>query len=89
VPAARRRQSSTEGTKTGHTFVAATAVRLGFYYDGVTDTCQQFINGVATGTAVATANIPKVALYPSFACLSDGTDRPNLIVQGYRVMQLR
>jgi hypothetical protein len=82
-------KAGTATTATGHTFVAATAVKLGFVYDGVADTLQQYINGVATGSAIATANIPKVALYPSFVCQSDGTDRPNLIVQGYRILQLR
>lgn len=82
-------KAGTATTATGHTFVAATAVKLGFVYDGYADTLQQYINGVPTGSAIATANIPKVALYPSFVCQSDGTDRPNLIVQGYRILQLR
>lgn len=76
-------------TATGHTFVAATAVRLGFKYDGTADTVQQYINGVAVGTAIATANIPKVAIYPSFVCQSDGTDQPHLVVMPYRIFQLR
>lgn len=76
-------------TKTGTTLVAATAVKLGFRYDGVADTVQQYINGVATGTTIATANIPKLVMYPSIVCQSDGTDRPNLLVKGYRVFQLR
>jgi len=82
-------KASTEATKTGATFVANTAIKLGFVYDGVADTVQQYINGVASGTAVATASVPKVALYPSFVGQSDGTDRPNLIVHGYRIMQTR
>lgn len=82
-------KAGTGTTATGHTFVPATAVRLGFFYDGVADTVQQYINGVATGTAIATANIPKVAIYPSFVCQSDATDRPNLILEAYRIMQLR
>lgn len=82
-------KASTEATRTGHTFVAATDVKLGFRYDGAADTITQYINGVATGTAVATASVPKVVLYPSFACLSDGTDRPNLIVKGFRFLQTR
>ena len=64
-------------------------MRLGFFYDGVADTVQQYIDGVATGSAIATTYIPKAAVYPSFVCQSDGTDRPNLIVKGYRVVQLR
>jgi hypothetical protein len=82
-------KAGTGTTATGHTFVAATAVNLGFYYDGVADTVQQYINGVATGTAIATTYIPKLAIYPSFVCQSDGTDRPLLYVHGYRVFQLR
>lgn len=76
-------------TATGVTIASATSVRLGFVYDGVTDTLQQYVNGVATGTAIATANIPKVALYPSFVCQADTTDTPILHVEGYRVFQLR
>ncbi len=76
-------------TKTGTTAVAAVALKLGFRYDGSADTLQQYINGVATGTPIATANIPKLVVYPSFVCQSDGTDQPSLVVQGYRVMQLR
>lgn len=76
-------------TIAGHTFVDATKVALGFFYDGALDTVQQFINGVAVGTPIATANIPKVVIYPSFVCQSDATDRPNLYVHGYRVFQLR
>lgn len=82
-------KAGTGTTATGHTFVAATAVKLGFVYDGVADTVQQYINGVATGDPIATTYIPKVAVYPSFVCQSDGTDRPNLLIQGYRVVQLR
>lgn len=82
-------KAGTGTTKTGPTLVAATAIKLGFRYDGVADTIVQYVNGVATGTAVATANIAKVVMYPSFVCQSDGTDRPNLIVQGFRILQLR
>lgn len=82
-------KAGTGTTATGHTFVPATQVRLGFRYDGLADTLQQYVNGVATGTVIATANIPKVALYPSFVCQSDATDRPTLLIQGYRILQLR
>lgn len=82
-------KAGTASTTTGHTFVAATAVRLGFVYDGAADTVQQYINGVATGSAIATANIPKLVVYPSFVCQSDGTDQPILNVHGYRVFQIR
>lgn len=82
-------KAGTGTTATGHTFVAATAVRLGFKYDGTADTLQQYINGVATGTAIATANISKSAMYPSFVCQSDGTDQPHMVVFPYRIFQLR
>ena len=80
---------------TALTAIAATTIstsawtRLGFYYDGVADTVQQFINGVATGAAVPTVNIPKVAVYPSFVCQAAGTGQPVLNVGGYRIFQLR
>lgn len=82
-------KAGTNTTKTGGTFADATKVRLGFFYDGSADTLQQYINGVATGTAIATANIPKAVVYPTFVCQSDGTDRPLLYVHGYRIFQLR
>jgi hypothetical protein len=73
----------------GPTLVDATKIRLGFRYDGAADTLQQYVNGVATGAVIATANIPKAAIYPSFVCQSDGVDRPNLFLHAYRVIQLR
>lgn len=76
-------------TTTGHTFAPATAVKLGFRYDGAADTVQQFINGAAAGNPIPTTNIPKLALYPSFVCQSDGTDQPNLLLMPYRIFQLR
>lgn len=76
-------------TKTGPTLVAATNIRLGFVYDGVADTVQQYVNGAVSQTAVATANIPKLVMYPSFVCQSDATDQPNLNVMELRIFQLR
>lgn len=64
-------------------------VRLGFVYDGDADTVQQYVNGVATGAVVPTANIPKVAVFPSFVCQGGGTGQPVLNVGGYRIFQLR
>ena len=81
-------KASAAATQAAHTIVSATKVRLGFYVNGVTS-IQQYINGVAVGSAVATANIPIVALYPTFVCQSGGTDQPVLHVHGYRVFQLR
>lgn len=85
---------TSEKAGTGTTAAAATIaedtyISLGFYYDGTADTVQQYINGSAVGTAIATANIPKVALVPSFVCQSAGTNDPILHIKGYRVFQLR
>ncbi len=71
------------------TLVADTNVTLGFFYDGVADTIQQYINGVATGAVIATANIPKLVVYPSFVCQNSGTDRETLTASALRVFQLR
>lgn len=81
-------KASASATRAATTIVSATKVRLGFYVDGVTR-ITQYINGVATGTDTATANIPIVALYPTFVCQSGGTDQPVLHVHGYRIFQLR
>lgn len=72
---------------TGHTIVSDTWVRLGFHVNGVT-AIQQYVNGLPVGSLVATANIPIVALYPSFVCQSGGTDQPVLHVRPYRIFQL-
>lgn len=76
-------------TKAAATLAEATYVRLGFHYDGTADTVQQYIDGVAVGTAHVTANIPVVALYPTFVCQSGGTNDPIMHIAGYRVFQLR
>lgn len=81
-------KAGTRGTATGPTLVEDTYVKLGFYVNGVTS-IQQYVNGVATGTAIATANVPIVALYPSFVCQTDDTNDPILHLQGYRIFQLR
>lgn len=81
-------KASAATTAAATTLVSATKLRLGFYVNGVTS-IQQYINGVATGSAIATANIPIVAVYPSFVCQSGGTDSPVLAVHGYRIFQLR
>jgi hypothetical protein len=83
-----------EKATAGNTIAAATIaedtyIRLGFVYDGAADTVQQYINGVATGSAVATTYIPKVAIYPTFVCQSGGTNDPILHIAGYRCFQLR
>lgn len=71
-----------------HTIVSGTKVRLGFKVNGVTD-IQAYVNGVAVGSPVATANIPVVAVYPTFVCQSGGTDSPILHLHNARVFQLR
>lgn len=81
-------KATANATSAATTIVSDTWVKLGFFYDGVADTIQQYINGVATGSAVATANIPIVALYPSFVCQSAGTDQPVLHLRPYRIFQL-
>jgi hypothetical protein len=75
-------------TAAAATIAEDTWIRLGFYYDGTADTIQQYVNGVATGAVIATANIPKVALYPSLVCQSGGTNDPIMHVRPFRVAQL-
>jgi hypothetical protein len=84
---------TSEKAGTGTTAAAATIaedtwIKLGFFYDGDADTLQQYVNGVATGSAIATANIPKVALYPTAVCQSGGTNDPILHIRPLRIMQL-
>lgn len=81
-------KATAAATQAATTIVSATKVRLGFKVTGVTS-IQQFINGVATGTEVATANISVVRLVPTFVCQSGGTDQPVLHVHGFRIFQLR
>lgn len=83
-------EKATVGTTAAAATIAeATYIKLGFVYDGDADTVQQYINGVAVGSAIATTYIPKVAIYPSFVCQSAGTNDPILHIAGYRVFQLR
>lgn len=84
---------SAEKAGTGATTAAATIaedtyIKLGFYVNGVTE-IEQYVNGVLTGTNHVTANIPVVALVPSFVCQSGGTNDPIMHLQGYRIFQLR
>lgn len=81
-------KAGTGATKAATTLAEATYVKLGFRITGVTEV-EQYINGVLTGTNHATANIPIVALCPSFVCQSDGTNDPILHIAGYQVFQLR
>ena len=81
-------KAATGTTAAATTIVSDTFVKLGLFYDGVADTLQQYINGVAVGTAIATTYIPKVVVYPTLVCQSGGTDQPVLHCSGYRVFQL-
>lgn len=81
-------KAGARATSSAATIAEDTYIRLGFYVDGVTS-ITQYINGVETGTALATANIPVVALYPSFVCQSAGTNDPIMHIAAYRVFQLR
>lgn len=81
-------KAGTGATKACATIVEATYIKLGFYVNGITSV-QQYVNGVATGAAHATANVPIVALYPSFVCQSGGTNDPIMHLKGYRIFQLR
>lgn len=80
-------KATANATRAATTIVSDTWVRLGFKVNGVTS-IQQYINGVETGTATATANVPIVALYPSFVCQSGGTDQPVMHLRPYRIFQL-
>jgi len=75
-------------TRAAATIAEDTYIKLGFYVNGVTEV-EQYINGVLTGTNTATANIPVVAIYPSFVCQTAGTNDPIMHIMGYRIFQLR
>lgn len=79
-------KASAAGTASAATIAEATYIRLGLFIDGVTS-AQQYINGVATGDAIATANIPIVVVYPSLVCLTDGTNDPIMHVRPLRLIQ--
>jgi len=82
-------EKATVGTTQACATIAEdTYIRLGFFYDGVADELTQFGKGVRTGRAIATANIPKVALFPSFVAQSGGTNDPVMHIAGYRIIQL-
>jgi hypothetical protein len=81
-------KAAAAATKSAATLASATNIKLGFKVNGITS-IDQYINGVLTGTAHATANVPIVALYPSFVVQSAGTSQPVLSNLGYRVFQLR
>jgi len=83
-------KAGTGTTQAATTLAAGTYQKLGFFYDGSADTLQQYVNGVATGSAITTTHIPKSgAIYPSFVCQTNGTTTPQLHLAGYRIFQLR
>lgn len=82
-------KAGTGSQTTGVTLPTSAFTALGFYYDGTADTVQQFVNGVAVGSAIATTYIPKLVIYPSFVCQNQGTDEATLLIGGFRVFQLR
>ena len=81
-------KAGTGTTKAAATIAEDTYITLGFYVNGVTE-IEQYVNGVLTGTNHVTANIPVVAMCPSFVCQSAGTNDPIMHIQGYRCFQLR
>jgi hypothetical protein len=81
-------KAGARGTATAATIAEDTYIKLGFYVDGVTS-ITPYVNGVPTGTPLATANVPVVALYPSFVCQSAGTNDPIMHLRPYRIFQLR
>lgn len=81
-------KATAAATAAAATIAEDTYIKLGFYVNGVTS-IQQYINGVATGAVVGTANVPIVAVYPSFVCQSAGTNDPIAHLGPYRIFQLR
>lgn len=81
-------KAAAAATTAAGTIAEDTYVKLGFYVNGVTS-IQGYVNGVATATAHVTANVPIVAVYPSFVCQTDGTNDPILHISAYRIFQLR
>jgi hypothetical protein len=71
-----------------HTLVDETWVKLGFKVAGVSS-IQAYVNGSPVGDPLATANVPVVAMYPSFVCQTAGTNDPILHVRSLRIFQLR
>lgn len=78
-------EKATVGTPIAAATIAEdTWISVGFEVNGVTSVTG-YVNGVALGTTFATANIPIVALYPSFVCQSHGVNDPILHLRPYRV----
>ena len=80
-------KAGTGDTGTAATIAEATYIRLGFVVDGITSVTQ-YINGVESGTAKATANVPIVKLVPTFVCHSGGTNDPILHIKPFTIFTL-
>lgn len=87
VIAVGEKASARGSVAAAHTFADDTWVKFGFKLTGVT-TAEFYVNGSSVGT-LATANIPAVAMYPSFVCQTAGTNDPILHVRALRIFQLR
>ena len=82
-------KAAAEGTVAGiKTLVEDTFFNFGFKVNGVTS-IEYFIDGVKGASTLLTANIPIVALTPSFVCQSDGTNDPILHIDFWEYFQLR
>ena len=82
-------KASAAATQAATTMVAGTYQNLGFYYNSTADTIQFYVNGKTKGAVMATANVPKVALSPTFVNQGGGSGQPVLYCNAYRVMQRR
>ena len=80
-------KAGTGDTGAAATIAEATYIRLGFVINGITSVTQ-FINGVESGTAKVTANVPIVKLVPSFVCQSGGTNDPILHIKPFTIFTL-
>ena len=80
-------KAGTGDTGAAATLAEATYIRLGFVVDGITSVTQ-YINGVESGTAKATANVPIVKLVPTFVCQSGGTADPIMHIKPFTIFTL-
>jgi len=81
-------KAGTGATKASVTIEEDTFLTLGFKINGVTD-IEHWVNGAKIATTHVTANIPTVALSPSFVCQSGGTNDPIMHLDWVRCVQLR
>lgn len=83
-------KAGTSSQTTGATLSTSAYKAFGFYYDGTADTVQQYVDGVAVGSAIATTYVPKAAvIFPTFVCQNQSTDQLTLAIGGFRAFQLR